>query len=86
MLTLILAAALTQAGAMPIVDPNANAHATCPPTSRYEAAKKGGKLGKRDLGNLPAADLYKSVYRRIDGCMVPVIAGYGFGLPTKTRR
>ena len=86
MLTLILAAALSPTGAMPVVNPNGNAPATCPPISRYEAAKKGGKLGKRDLNSLPAADLYKSVYRRIDGCVVPVIAGYGFGLPARARR
>ncbi len=71
---------------MPVINPAAGALQTCPPISRYDAARKGGKLSPRMLDSLPAADLYKAVYRTIGGCVVPVIAGYGFGLPEKVRR
>jgi hypothetical protein len=67
------------AGDMPIHNPNAGAPGTCPPTSRYEAARRGGKLPPSLLGELPAADLYKAVYRRIGGCEVPIIVRYDVG-------
>ena len=92
---LILAAALIAAtpataepkiSEMPVVNPNASAPANCPPISRYDAARRGSKLGAQHLDELPAADLYKAVYRTVGGCVVPVIAGYGYGLPRKDRR
>src|SRR3954447_25080970 len=64
---------------MPVHNPNAGAPSTCPPTSRYEAARRGGKLPPSLLGQLPAADLYKAVYRRIGGCEVPIIVRYDVG-------
>ncbi|MEO7240051.1 MAG: hypothetical protein ABIW16_01500 [Sphingomicrobium sp.] len=67
------------AGEMPIVNPNGEAAAICPPTSRYEAARRGGPLAPHKLNQLPVADHYLSVYRQVDGCEVPVIAGYGIG-------
>jgi hypothetical protein len=53
--------------------------ATCPPISRYEAAKRGGKLKPQFLDELPPADVYKAVYRRVGGCVSPVIAKFGIG-------
>jgi hypothetical protein len=53
----------------------------CPPMSRYEAARRGGKLNPQFLDELPAADVYKAVYRRIGGCIAPVIVRYGVGRP-----
>ena len=67
------------AGEMPIVNPNADAPAPCPPTSRYEAARRGGPLSAQKLNQLPTADLYLAVYRRVDGCEVPIIASFDIG-------
>ena len=64
---------------MPVVNPLSRNALKCPPTSRYEAAKRGGKLGLEKLNELPAADAYKAVLREIDGCNAPIIVGYGLG-------
>ena len=64
---------------MPVVDPQARNALNCPPTSRYEAAKGGGKLGLKKLNELPAADAYKAVLREIGGCNAPIIVSYGLG-------
>jgi len=64
---------------MPVQNPNAGAPSICPPTSRYEAARRGGKLPRSLLNELPAADLYLSVYRKIGGCEVPIIVRYNVG-------
>jgi hypothetical protein len=64
---------------MPVQNPNAGAPSTCPPTSRHEAARRGGKLPRSLLSELPAADLYLSVYRKIGGCEVPIIVRYNVG-------
>jgi len=66
-------------GDMPVVNPLKQNALKCPPTSRYEAAKRGGKLDMKKLNELPAADGYKAVLREIDGCNAPVMVGYGFG-------
>ena len=63
---------------MPVIDPNVGSQ-FCPPTSRYEASKRDGKLGAQKLNELPMADGYKAVLRRVDGCNVPILVGYGFG-------
>ena len=64
---------------MPVIDPNAGAPANCPPTSRYEAARRGGKLPPSLLNQLPAADMYNAVYRRVGDCEVPIIVRYNVG-------
>lgn len=69
---------------MPVVNPDAGAAANCPPISRYEASRRGGKLAPRPLGELPGADLYKSVYRHIGSCNVPIIVQYDIGGPSRT--
>ena len=63
-----------------MIDPIAQNQLNCPPTSRYEASKRGGKLGAKKLGELPMADGYKAVLRQVDGCNAPIVVGYGFGL------
>jgi hypothetical protein len=73
-------------GDMPLLNPNAGAPSTCPPTSRYEAARRGGKLPPSVLSQLPAADMYNAVYRRVGGCEVPMIVRYNVGGPTQNRR
>jgi hypothetical protein len=70
------------AGEMPVVNPLGPLASNCPPISRYEALKRGGKLGLKKLNELPGADMYKSVYRRIGGCVAPVIVRYGLGGPS----
>ena len=69
-----------------VIDPTAGSPANCPPISRYDAARKGGKATARPLGDLPAADQYKAVYRRVGGCIVPMISSFGLGLTPKSRR
>ena len=64
---------------MPVIDPIARNQLNCPPTSRYEASKRGGKLTPQKLDELPMADGYKAVLRRVDGCNAPIVVGYGFG-------
>jgi hypothetical protein len=64
---------------MPVINPNAADSTACPPTSRYEAARQGGTLGAHKLNELPMADGYKAVLRRIDGCNAPIVVSYGFG-------
>jgi len=66
-------------GEMPAINPNARDSTACPPTSRYEAARQGGKLGAHKLNELPMADGYKAVLRRIDGCNAPIVVSFGFG-------
>jgi hypothetical protein len=73
------AASATPARNTPVVNPNGAASAVCPPTSRYEAARRGGKLPPSLLSQLPAADLYRAVYRRVGGCEVPMIIRYNVG-------
>jgi hypothetical protein len=66
-------------GDMPVINPNADASQSCPPISRYEAMKRGAKLKPELLDELPTADMYKAVYRRIGRCVAPIIVGYGIG-------
>ena len=77
--TSALAADSRPARDMPVVDPNAGAPANSPPTSRYEAARRGGKLPPSLLNQLPAADMYNAVYRRVGDCEVPIIVRYNVG-------
>jgi hypothetical protein len=63
----------------PMINPNGNAPETCPPTSRYEAARRGRKLPPSLLTELPGADMYNAVYRKIGGCEVPLIVRYDVG-------
>jgi hypothetical protein len=61
----------------PVINPITQGKA-CPPTSRYEVAK-GGKVGAHKLNELPMADGYKAVLRKVDGCNAPILVGYGYG-------
>ena len=88
---LILAAALAlpasaasapaPAGGMPVINPGPSAADECPPTSRFHAARRAGaeRPEARKLTDLPAADMYMSVYRRIGRCEAPIIVRYGLG-------
>ncbi len=76
---LLLSAIMTNPAAdMPAINPNASQSANCPATSRYEAARRGKAPPKaQKLGELPDADIYKTVYRRIGGCEAPIVVKFG---------
>ena len=50
---------------MPVINPKAGQPANCPATSRYEASKRGKAPKAQKLNELPDADVYRAVYRRI---------------------
>lgn len=77
MLLLLSAIMAMPAADMPIINPNASQPANCPAISRYEAARRGTTPKARKLGELPDADMYKAVYRRIGRCEVPIVVKYG---------
>ena len=52
-------------GDMPTINPKADQPANCPATSRYEASKRGKAPKAQKLNELPDADVYRAVYRRI---------------------
>ena len=68
---------------MPIVNPNGTASGKCPTTRPYHAMKDRQKPGATKLNELPPAVHYKTAYRRIDGCEVPIVAGYGIGAASR---
>jgi hypothetical protein len=70
---------------MPVLNPNAGSPKSCPPTSRYQAARRGKTPDAQKLNELPAADLYSSVYRRVGGCEVPIIVRYNIGAGAENR-
>ena len=79
MLLLLSAIMAIPAANMPVINPNAAQSANCPATSRYEAARRGKTPQSRKLSQLPDADMYKTVYRRIGGCEAPIVVKYGVG-------
>lgn len=77
MLLLLSAIMAIPAADMPVINPNADQPANCPATSRYEAARRGKTPQARKLGELPDADMYKAVYRRIGRCEAPIVVKFG---------
>ena len=82
----VWAASVAPARDMPVVNPNGPASGICPPTSRYEAARRGGKLPPSLLTELPGADMYNAVYRKVGECEVPMIVRYDVGGSTRSRQ
>ena len=72
-----LAATAEPARDMPVVDPKAGQPANCPATSRYEAGRRGKAPRTQKLTELPDADMYAAVYRRVGQCEIPIIVKYG---------
>ena len=62
---------------MPVIGPRASQQANCPATSRYEASRRGRTPKAQKLNQLPDADIYSAVYRRVGGCEAPIIVKYG---------
>ncbi|HKC02662.1 MAG TPA: hypothetical protein VKC17_05095 [Sphingomicrobium sp.] len=77
MLLLLSAIMAIPVADMPVINPNASQPANCPATSRYEAARRGKPPQARKLSELPDADLYKAVYRKIGGCEAPIVVKFG---------
>ena len=81
MLLFVIAAAAAASplplGDMPVINPKAGQPATCPATSRYEASRRGKTPKAQKLNELPDADVYRAVYRRIGPCEAPVIVKFG---------
>jgi hypothetical protein len=77
LLAIALLAAPQPTAEMPVISPKAGQPANCPATSRYEASKRGRSLRAQKLNELPDADVYRAVYRRIGQCEVPIIVKYG---------
>jgi len=76
--TLLAAAASAQPiGDMPVINPKATQPATCPATSRYEASGRGKMPKAQKLNELPDADVYRAVYRKIGKCEAPIIVKFG---------
>ena len=80
----VLAAALLLPAAAAHGEPPAAARAsgttaTCADPSMVHQARPDRRAKIHKLADLPPANLYLSVYRLVDGCQVPVIAGYGIG-------
>ena len=64
-------------GDIPVINPKADQPANCPATSRYEASRRGKTPWAQKLNELPDADVYSAVYRRIGKCEAPIIVKYG---------
>jgi len=77
LLATLIAASAGPAADMPTINPKADQPASCPATSRYEAMRRGKNLKARRLAELPDADLYKAVYRKIGRCEAPIVVKYG---------
>jgi hypothetical protein len=76
--TLLAASASAQpVGDMPIINPKATQPASCPATSRYEASRRGKTPKMQKLNELPDADVYSAIYRKIGKCEAPVIVKFG---------
>jgi hypothetical protein len=76
--TLLFAAASPQpVGDMPVINPKSTQSASCPATSRYEADHRGKLPKVQKLNELPDADVYRTVYRKIGRCEAPIVVKYG---------
>ena len=51
----------------------------CPNPPLVHLVRPGQPATVHRLTDLPPANMFLSVYRRVGGCVVPVIAGYGIG-------
>ncbi|NJC04947.1 hypothetical protein GGQ97_000740 [Sphingomonas kaistensis] len=61
------------AAPMPVSNPYADER--CPETPMSLARKQGEQLGPRKLGDLPTAQTFMAVDRRVAGCAVPITMG-----------
>lgn len=59
------------AAPMPVQSPYADER--CPETPMSLARKQGERLGPRKLGDLPPAQTFMAVDRRVGGCAAPML-------------
>jgi len=59
--------------------PTARTATNCPQTTSLYAWDRGKEVKPQKLGELPDANAYAAVYRRVDGCEVPVVVSFGIG-------
>jgi hypothetical protein len=76
---LLLTLALSTATVVTVPPASPASSAECPRTTAHIAVDRDGKLQPRKLNELPPANAYKAVYRRVGGCEVPVVVRYGVG-------
>lgn len=69
------AAVSVSEGPKPLARPAAN----CPKTTHYHAWDRGKPVKPQKLTELPDANAYAAVYRRVRGCEVPVVVKHGIG-------
>nr|WP_314441778.1 hypothetical protein [uncultured Sphingomonas sp.] len=65
------AATVRPAAPMPVQNPYADDR--CPETPMSLARKQGERLGPRKLGDLPPAQTFMAVDRRVAGCAAPML-------------
>lgn len=53
--------------------------AVCPQTTAHIAVQRGKTPPLRKLNELPPANMYSAVYRRVDGCEKPIVVRYNVG-------
>jgi len=53
--------------------------AGCPRIAAFHTLDRGKAVKPRKLGELPPANQYAAVYRRINGCEVPLVVRYKVG-------
>ena len=76
---LLLALALSAAVQVPPSAPAIGQPKACPQTTSVHAWARDKKVAPRPLNELPPANAYSAVYRRVGGCEVPVVVRYGVG-------
>lgn len=76
---LLLAVALSAVTVVPPRPAQTRSTAECPQTTAHIAVDNGKALTPKKLNELPPANLYKAVFRRIGGCEVPVVVRYDVG-------
>jgi hypothetical protein len=74
---LLLAAAALAVAPQPMSTQLQGTSPNCPRTTSYYAWQRGKSVKPQRLTELPDANLYLTVYRRIGGCEVPVVVKYG---------
>lgn len=64
-----------------VIQPKALAptRSDCPEVATYQTARPGEPLRLHNLNELPPANAYAAVYRKIGGCEVPMLVGYDIG-------
>ncbi len=73
---LLLAAAAIVAAPMPSAAQLQPQSSNCPRATGYFALQRGNRVKPHKLTELPDANFYSAVYRRIDGCEVPIVVKY----------